>query len=61
MMGELTFFLGLQVKQYNDGIFINQDKYIKDMLKKFGIQEVREIGTPMSLITKLNKMRKEKM
>ena len=32
MMGELTFFLGLQVKQCKDGIFINQSKYIKDML-----------------------------
>ena len=41
MMVELTFFLSLQVKQCNDGIFINQDKYIKDMLKKFGMQEVR--------------------
>ena len=37
IMGELTFFFGLQVKQYNDGIFINQAKYIKDMLKKFGM------------------------
>ena len=36
MMGELTFFLSLQVKQSKDGIFINQAKYIKDMLKKFG-------------------------
>ena len=37
MIGELTFFLSLQVKQCNDGIFINQAKYIKDMLKKFGM------------------------
>ena len=34
MIGELTFFLGLQIKQSKDGIFINQAKYIKDMLKK---------------------------
>ena len=60
MMGELTFFLDLQVKQCNDGIFINQAKYIKDMLKKFGIQEMREIGTLMSPITKLDKDEKEK-
>ena len=46
MMGEFTFFLGLQVKQSKDGIFINQAKYIKDMLKKFGFENVREIGTP---------------
>ena len=34
MIGELTFFLGFQVKQSKDGIFINQAKFIKDMLKK---------------------------
>ena len=55
MMGELTFFLDLQVKQYKDGIFINQAKYIKDMLKKFGMEKVRKIETPMSLITKLDR------
>ena len=60
MMGELTFFLGLQVKQCKDGIFINQSKYIKDMLKKFGFEDVREIGTPMSPITKLDKDEKGK-
>ena len=60
MMGELTFFLGLKVKQYKDGIFINQLKYVKDMLKKFGFEDVREIGTPMSPITKLDKDEKEK-
>ncbi|GJV24173.1 retrovirus-related pol polyprotein from transposon TNT 1-94 [Tanacetum coccineum] len=36
MMGELNFFLGLQIKQMKDGIFFNQSKYIKEMLKKFG-------------------------
>ena len=60
MMGKLTFFLGLQVKQSKDGIFINQAKYIKDMLKKFGFEDVREIGTPMSSITKLDKDEKGK-
>ena len=60
MMRELTFFPGLQVKQCNGGIFINQAKYIKDMLKKFGIQEVREIGTFMSPIIKLDKDEKRK-
>nr|GFB01331.1 putative ribonuclease H-like domain-containing protein [Tanacetum cinerariifolium] len=38
-MGELTFFLGLQVKQKEDGIFINQDKYVAEILKKFGLTE----------------------
>ena len=60
MMGELTFFLGLQVKQNKDGIFINQTKYIKDMLKKFEIPEVKEMPTPMSPATKLDKDEKGK-
>nr|GEZ49955.1 retrovirus-related Pol polyprotein from transposon TNT 1-94 [Tanacetum cinerariifolium] len=45
-MGELTFFLGLQVKQFPDGIFISQDKYVKDMLKKFYMKSVRTTTTP---------------
>ncbi|GJU17082.1 putative ribonuclease H-like domain-containing protein [Tanacetum coccineum] len=40
-MGELTFFLGLQVKQKPDGIFISQDKYVQDILKKFDMEDVR--------------------
>nr|GFC46040.1 uncharacterized mitochondrial protein AtMg00810-like [Tanacetum cinerariifolium] len=46
VMGELTFFLGLQVKQLPDGIFISQDKYVKDMLKKFDTDSVRTTTTP---------------
>ncbi|GJR62781.1 ribonuclease H-like domain-containing protein [Tanacetum coccineum] len=46
-MGELTFFLGLQVKQKEDGIFISHDKYVTDILKKFGFQDVRTASTPM--------------
>nr|GEU82805.1 ribonuclease H-like domain-containing protein [Tanacetum cinerariifolium] len=46
-MGELTFFLGLQVKQKNDGIFISQDKYVAEILKKFGFTEVKNISIPM--------------
>nr|GEW66181.1 retrovirus-related Pol polyprotein from transposon TNT 1-94 [Tanacetum cinerariifolium] len=45
-MGELTFFLGLKVKQLLDGIFISQDKYVKDMLKKFDMESVRTVTTP---------------
>nr|GEX82200.1 uncharacterized mitochondrial protein AtMg00810-like [Tanacetum cinerariifolium] len=44
-MGELTFFLGLQVKQKNDGIFISQDKYVAKILKKFGYTEVKNAST----------------
>ncbi|KAJ9539388.1 hypothetical protein OSB04_032121 [Centaurea solstitialis] len=47
MMGELNFFLGIQVKQNPEGIFINQSKYIKDMLKKFSMTDCSPIKTPM--------------
>ncbi|GJU54494.1 uncharacterized mitochondrial protein-like protein [Tanacetum coccineum] len=46
-MGELTFFLGLQVKQKKDGIFISQDKYVAKILKKFRFIEVKTASTPM--------------
>ncbi|GKB62879.1 putative ribonuclease H-like domain-containing protein, partial [Tanacetum coccineum] len=46
-MGELTFFLGLQVKQKQDGIFISQDKYVTEILKKFGFTDVKTASTPM--------------
>ncbi|GJV55057.1 putative ribonuclease H-like domain-containing protein [Tanacetum coccineum] len=45
-MGELTFFLGLQVQQRPDGIFINQDKYVKEILQKFDLENVRTATTP---------------
>nr|GEW79962.1 uncharacterized mitochondrial protein AtMg00810-like [Tanacetum cinerariifolium] len=46
-MGELTFFLGLQVKQKNDGIFISQYKYVAEILKKFSFTEVKNASTPI--------------
>ncbi|GKA60958.1 retrovirus-related pol polyprotein from transposon TNT 1-94 [Tanacetum coccineum] len=46
-MGELIFFLGLQVKQKNDEIFISQDKYVSEFLKKFGFTDVKIASTPM--------------
>ncbi|GJY65108.1 retrovirus-related pol polyprotein from transposon TNT 1-94 [Tanacetum coccineum] len=48
MMGELNFFLGLQIKQIEDGIFFNQSKYIKEMLKKFGLEDSKPTKKPMS-------------
>ncbi|GJW72468.1 putative ribonuclease H-like domain-containing protein [Tanacetum coccineum] len=45
-MGELTFFLGLQVKQKNDGIFISQDKYVAEILKKFRFKDIKSASTP---------------
>nr|GEW65666.1 ribonuclease H-like domain-containing protein [Tanacetum cinerariifolium] len=44
-MGELTFFLGLQVKQKDDGIFIRQDKYVVEILRKFGFTDVKSAST----------------
>ncbi|GKA21063.1 hypothetical protein Tco_0701052 [Tanacetum coccineum] len=49
-MGELNFFLGLQVLQKKDGIFLSQDKYVVDILKKFGYTDIRSmIGSLMCL------------
>ena len=55
MMGELNYFLGLQIKQMSDGIFINQAKYTKELIKKFGLEGVKTSKTPMATITKLDK------
>nr|GEU80133.1 copia protein [Tanacetum cinerariifolium] len=55
MMGELNFFIGQQIKQMKDGIFFNQSKYIKEILKKFGLEESKPMKTPMSSDTKLTK------
>nr|GEW29955.1 putative ribonuclease H-like domain-containing protein [Tanacetum cinerariifolium] len=46
-MGELSFFLGLQVQQKSDGIFISQDKYVDEILKKFDFPTVKTASTPM--------------
>nr|GEZ03201.1 ribonuclease H-like domain-containing protein [Tanacetum cinerariifolium] len=46
-MGELTLFLGLQVKQKEDGIFISQDKYVAEVLRKFNFSDVKSASTPM--------------
>nr|GEW44442.1 retrovirus-related Pol polyprotein from transposon TNT 1-94 [Tanacetum cinerariifolium] len=55
MMGELNFFLGLQIKRMEDGIFFNQSKYIKEILKKFGLEDSKPMKNPMSSDTKLMK------
>ncbi|GJZ14263.1 putative ribonuclease H-like domain-containing protein [Tanacetum coccineum] len=54
-IGELTFFLGLQVKQKEDGIFISQDKYVGEILKKFGFSSIRTASTPMETNKALTK------
>ncbi|GKF46848.1 hypothetical protein Tco_0136650, partial [Tanacetum coccineum] len=53
-MGELTFFLGLQVEQRKDGIFLSQDKYVYDILKKFGFTTVKIASTPMETYKSLS-------
>ncbi|GJW02432.1 putative ribonuclease H-like domain-containing protein [Tanacetum coccineum] len=54
-MGELTFFLGLQVKQNKGGIFISQDKYVAEILKKFDLVNVKAAITPMETKLPLTK------
>ena len=54
MIGELSYFLGLQIKQLKNGTFVSQGKYIKDMLKKFGMDDAKSISTPMGTNGSLN-------
>ncbi|KAL8126645.1 hypothetical protein AgCh_013776 [Apium graveolens] len=55
LMGELHYFLGLQINQSNAGIFIHQGKYIKDLLKRFALDHVSPKSTPMNTSVKLTK------
>ena len=54
MVGELTFFLGLQVKQKKECIFVSQEKYARNIVKKFGLNSKKHASTPMSSCTKIN-------
>jgi hypothetical protein len=54
MMGELNFFLGLQVKRTQDGIFVHQGMYTKDIRKKFDMGEAKPLSMPMSMTTALD-------
>ncbi|KAK1665220.1 hypothetical protein QYE76_053379 [Lolium multiflorum] len=47
MMGEMRFFLGFEIKQLREGTFINQAKYLQDMLKRFKMTEMKGVATPM--------------
>jgi hypothetical protein len=53
MMGELTFFLGIQVKQTKQGTFVHQAKYTKDLMKKFNMAELKLVSTLMSFVASL--------
>ena len=55
MFGKIKFFVGLQVCQMKFGIFISQSKYIKDILKTFGVEDSRPVSTPMCTRHKLSK------
>ena len=54
MVGKLNYFLGLQVKQRKDGIFISQEKYAKNLVKRFGLNSKKHTSTPMSSSVKLS-------
>jgi hypothetical protein len=54
MMEELTFFLGIQVKQTKEGMFIHQAKCMKDLMKKFNMVELKPVSTPISTATALD-------
>ncbi|XP_013624832.1 PREDICTED: uncharacterized mitochondrial protein AtMg00810-like [Brassica oleracea var. oleracea] len=55
MVGELSYFLGLQVKQLTDGITVSQSTYAKNLIKRFGMQTSKTAKTPMSTTTKLSR------
>ena len=59
-MGELQFFLGLQVKQSLEEIFINQEKYVQELLKRFSFNQAKLTLTPMSTSIKLDADEKDK-
>lgn len=55
MFGEIKFFVDIQIQQSKNGIYITQSKYIKEILKKFGMEDYKPVGTPMCTRLKLTK------
>jgi hypothetical protein len=55
LLGGLSFFLGLHIFQRNQGIFISQTKYIREMLKRFRMEDCKPVNTPMKTSCKLSK------
>ena len=53
MIGELTHFLGLQIRQQDSGIFLSQSKYAKNLVKNFGLESASFVRIPMSPNVKL--------
>ena len=60
LIGELRFFLGLQIKQPNRKILVHQSKYVKELLKKFGLVNFKSMSIPMHLITSLGLQKESK-
>jgi hypothetical protein len=54
MMGELQFFLGLQIKQSKEGTFVHQSKYTKDIVQKFKMEDSKAMATLMCMTTALD-------
>jgi hypothetical protein len=55
LLGEISFFLGLHIRQRNQGICISQTKYIREMLKSFRMEDCKPVITPMQTSCKLSK------
>jgi hypothetical protein len=55
LLGGLSFFLGLHICQRNQGIFISQTKYIREMIKRFAMEDCKPVTTPMQTSCKLSK------
>ena len=55
MIGELSYFLGLQITQNSKGLFLSQEKYLKEMLKRFQMEDSSSVSTPMIVGCKLSK------
>nr|GEY48544.1 retrovirus-related Pol polyprotein from transposon TNT 1-94 [Tanacetum cinerariifolium] len=60
MMGEISFFLRLQISQSPRGIFINQSKYTVESIKKYGFESCNPVDTPMVEKSKLDEDKEEK-
>jgi hypothetical protein len=54
MIEELTFFLGIQVKQMKHDTFVHQAKYTKDLIKKFNMAKLKPMSTPISMVIALD-------
>jgi hypothetical protein len=55
LLGELSLFMGLHIRQRNQGIFISQTNYIREILKRFGTKDCKIVTTPMQTSCKLRK------